>query len=236
MSNTNTLTADIFVTKYDASGNVLWAKALPALVGVGSADSRICTNNGNVYVTGHYNETVMVFGTSTLTNNNGGADMFVAKYDASGNEISAVSAGGSLNDYGQGITADNSGNVFVTGIYKSPTVMFDTIMLNNTNTNYYKAFVGRLGLHTSTVGVANQTNPTPTLSVYPNPFQDKLLIDGGELMIDKLSISNVLGELILQQNNYNTPQLLDLSTLPSGIYFLKVEDKKEQRVVKVIKE
>lgn len=314
LSNTNTLTADFFIAKYDTSGSVLWAKAFDGGDGLG-----ICTNNnGNVYVTGYYNETVIVFGTSTLTNNNGGTDMFVAKYDASGNEISAVSAGGSLNEnaHGAAIAADGNGNAFVTGTYHSPVVMFDTITLTNANTNYSNAFVGRLVLceppaditptnnklvckgsattlsvsgtgiinwyssanstfslenaysfvtpnlsvgnytyyaeaNTCTnniartaitvtvdacLGLADIANPMTTVSVYPNPFQDKLLIDSGELRIDKLSISNVLGELILQQNNYNTPQLLDLSTLPSGIYFLKVEDKKEQRVVKVIKE
>lgn len=231
LSNTNTLTANIFVAKYDVSGNVLWVKALED-----GESSGICTNfGGDTYVTGYYNGASMVFGTSTLTNN-GAADMFVVKYDAIGDEISAVSAGGSSNDYGWGIAADSDGNVFVTGNYNSPAVAFGTTTLNNTNTNtnYHNAFVGKLGLLPT--GITPLTNPPTTLLAYPNPFQDKLLINSGELRIDKLSISNLLGELILQQNNYNTSQALDLSTLPSGIYFLKVESEKEQRVAKIIKE
>jgi hypothetical protein len=54
--------------------------------------------------------------------------------------------------------------------------------------------------------------------------------------MDYLSISKSIGEIILQNRNWNTSQILDLMMLLAGTYFLKVKSKKEQCVFKFIKE
>lgn len=315
LANSNTVIPASFVAKYDASGNALWAKTF----GQGGGYSICNDSGGNAFVTGNYDGASLVFGTSTLTSN-GPSDIFVVKYDALGNELSSILTGGISDDHAQAIAVDGTGNVFITGKYNSPTVMFSATTLSNANTTYSNVFVSRLGLcggaplspnditpssnkfvcegssstlsvtgngiinwyssPTSTTALANGYNymipslsvgnytyyteantctnsisrtaitvtvdaclglvnligPKSTLSVYPNPFQDKLQINGGELMVDKLSIINSLGETILLQNNYNTSQELDVNMLPRGVYFLKVECKNEQSVVKIIKE
>jgi hypothetical protein len=79
---TNTLTNagydDIFFAKYDANGNVLWAKS----AGSTNPDvgENICTDSyGNSYVTGYYTSTSISFGTTTLPNSYN-MHMFIAKY------------------------------------------------------------------------------------------------------------------------------------------------------------
>ncbi len=74
-----------------------------------------------------------IFDTITLTNANIiNTDIFVVKYDSSGNVIWAKSIGGTdWDDYG-GISTDASGNVFVTGQYSSPSINFGTASLTNT--------------------------------------------------------------------------------------------------------
>lgn len=131
-----TLTAtgnrNVFVAKYDATGNVLWAKQT---TGNANADGRAITTDvlGNVFVTGYFNGTA-AFGTNTLNGNGTNMDIFVAKYDASGNVLWFKQAGGTSNDYGYGISSDASGNAFVTGSFVG-TVTFGSTTLTAANNN-----------------------------------------------------------------------------------------------------
>ena len=122
---------DIFVAKYDASGTVLWATS----VGGTSYDSgnSICTDaNGNVYLTGYFNSATITFDTTTLTNASAGSeDIFIAKYDATGNVLWAKSAGTPGYDRGNSVSTDTSGNVYVTGNFGSLTITFGTTTLTN---------------------------------------------------------------------------------------------------------
>jgi len=115
----NSAARNHFVVKYDANGNVLWAKkAGPSGSTVGSTASAITTDAANnVYITGSYDAT-FTYGTNTLTNM-GGSDLFFAKYDQSGNLIWAKTAGGTGNEYPSSIYSDASGNTCVTGQYNA---------------------------------------------------------------------------------------------------------------------
>lgn len=120
---------DVFIVKYDNSGNALWAKSgggISADEGFGIATDA----SGNVYVTGVFRGPSVTFDTTTLINS-GGAEIFLIKYDSNGNILWAKRAGGSNDEEGNGICTDNSGNVIITGYFRSPSVAFDTINLNN---------------------------------------------------------------------------------------------------------
>lgn len=59
---------------------------------------------------------------------------------------------------------------------------------------------------------------------YPNPAKDMLHIQLNEINESRvISIYNLLGELIIQQQN----TIMDLSLVPAGIYLLKIEGKNE---------
>ncbi|MCD6366418.1 MAG: hypothetical protein J7L46_02640 [Bacteroidales bacterium] len=104
--------SDIFLMKSTSSGQVLWV-----ISAGGFGDDRglsVKTDlSGNSYVTGYFYATAD-FGTQTLTSA-GGQDVFIAKYDASGNLIWVVQAGGSGLDIGNNITLENNGNLIITG-------------------------------------------------------------------------------------------------------------------------
>ncbi|MBL4753048.1 MAG: SBBP repeat-containing protein [Flavobacteriales bacterium] len=142
IANSNTDNSnDIFITKYDSSGNVLWAKSA-----VGSADEQsfgISTDSsGNVFVTGNFRSPTLTFGTISLTNA-GGGDIFFVKYDALGNIILAQSISASSNELGSSISVDESGNVFVTGYFWSSTITFGSTSLGNAGTN--DIFIAKFG-------------------------------------------------------------------------------------------
>jgi hypothetical protein len=93
------------------------------------AGSAMATDgNGNTYVTGYFSSTSATFGTSVLSSA-GGYDMFIVKYDPSGNVAWARRAGGSSTDMGLGVGVDGNGNVYVTGSSASTILTFDTISL-----------------------------------------------------------------------------------------------------------
>ena len=120
---------DIFVVKYNASGNVLWAKS----AGGTSSDYAygICADiGGNVYITGYFNSPSITFGTITLTNS-GINDIFVVKYNNVGNVLWAKSATGSSADYSYGICTDVNSNVYITGRFYSSPLIFGSITVTN---------------------------------------------------------------------------------------------------------
>ncbi|MBS1651193.1 MAG: T9SS type A sorting domain-containing protein [Bacteroidetes bacterium] len=142
----NTITpwfANVYVSKQDPSGNVLWAKAFASPVntlgldGGGGIGYAITTDaSKNVYIAGFFMNRI-VFGTYTLTAKDTSAstpgDMFVAKLDPSGNVLWANSAGGNMPDLAKAIAVDNSGNVFVTGIYRSKSMSLGSTTLTSPN-------------------------------------------------------------------------------------------------------
>jgi len=72
---------------------------------------------GNSYVTGSLSGT-LVLGTTTLRSQ-GGADAYVAKYDAAGMLLWAVRAGGSGDDEGRSLAIGANGLVYVAGTFAS---------------------------------------------------------------------------------------------------------------------
>ena len=120
-TNQTTLTSagsgDIFVAKYDASGDLVWANRAGgtsdalgngiAVDGAGNSYVTGCFQGSATFGSGETNET-------TLTSA-GGQDIFVAKNDASGDLVWAKRTGGTSGDRGIGIAVDGAGNSYVTG-------------------------------------------------------------------------------------------------------------------------
>jgi hypothetical protein len=90
----------------------------------------------------------------------------------------------------------------------------------------------KLQVHTKPDGIADAQHAT-FLQVYPNPTTGELKMENGELKIENVEIYNVMGKK--QSLNLSTPQFLNISHLPTGIYFLKIETEQGSVVKKVIK-
>lgn len=129
---TSTGSTDLYIVKYDPSGNVLWAStAVGSDVDISSAVA--VDDLGNVYLAGYFKSPTLTFGTTTLVNSGGFIyDLFVAKYDPDGNALWAKSAGGTGDDRAYGIAVDEAGNSFITGYFLSPTITLGPSILTNT--------------------------------------------------------------------------------------------------------
>ena len=107
-----------FVSKLDADGNFVWAKAIGE--GGEARASRIALDSSrNVYTTGHFLGTADFDpgpGSVNLSSE-GQSDIFVSKLNSSGNFVWAKAIGGTLGDEGRGIAVDASKNVYTTGSF-----------------------------------------------------------------------------------------------------------------------
>lgn len=116
---------DIFIQKLDSDGNFIWAKSMGGPIGE-SGQSINTDPDGNIYVTGDFEDTVDFNPGIDIFNliSNGAGDIFILKLDSTGNFIWAKSIGGSYWDYGLSVAIDASNNLCLTGGF-STTVDFD---------------------------------------------------------------------------------------------------------------
>ena len=122
--------ADIFTVKYNSSGSVLWAKR-NGDSGDEKATSVTTDASSNIYIAGYFNSPNMD-GLITNANSSGTTyDMFLIKYNSSGSLVGETSAGGSSDDFSQGVSTDASGNIFATGYFNSSSITFGSTNLTN---------------------------------------------------------------------------------------------------------
>jgi len=99
---------DICLTKYNNNGTKQWTRIW------GSSDYDYARgvnvdNVGNVYVAGS------TYGSFDGQSNNCSSDIFLTKYNSSGTKQWSRIWGSDTNDFGRGVSVDNSGNAYVVG-------------------------------------------------------------------------------------------------------------------------
>ncbi len=120
---------DIYITKLDANGDLLWAQNIGNNIERNRANNVAIDNNGNIYVTGYFEGTVDFdngSGTGQLTSQNI-VTAFLLKLDENGN-FQWVRKYGGPDGVSEGleVTLDNNGEVILTG-YFTGTCEFDPI-------------------------------------------------------------------------------------------------------------
>ena len=86
-------------------------------------------------------------------------------------------------------------------------------------------------LHYLTAAALEETNSSE-ISVYPNPFNDQLIIELQSSSSKEFKIYSILGEMVLKGSVNSDINTIDLSNLPPNIYFLKIE----KQSIKLIKQ
>lgn len=118
--------SDAFLAKYTSNGNYVWAISLYNLTSQSNALGLTIDSNNNIFLSGQF------FGTkdfdpspSTFTlTSNGNSDAYLAKYNSTGTFQWALNVGSVAADYASCVTADNLGNVFLSGTFQG-TVDFE---------------------------------------------------------------------------------------------------------------
>jgi hypothetical protein len=113
---------DVFVTKLNATGNLLLYSTYLGGSGTEVGRGIAVDGSGNAYVTGYtYSSNYPVtVGAAYQTTHGGGADVFVTKLNAIGDQLLySTYIGGVSDDAGYGIALDGSGHAYVTGYTSS---------------------------------------------------------------------------------------------------------------------
>ncbi len=134
LSNSSTSSNDVFIAKYSATGSLIWAKSFGGAYD-DTTTSIATDSSGNLIVVGNFTSPSITIGTTVLTNpgiaTNYGNDMFIVKYDASGNVVWANKAGGALDDHCNSVRVSQNGDILITGYFSSATCNFGANSLTN---------------------------------------------------------------------------------------------------------
>lgn len=124
-----------FLTKYNSAGVPQWAKKM---VNDGTTDASCgvaalaVDNSGNILITGRFTGSSVNFGTLAYTSSAFMyADMFVAKYNATGDAQWAKGGGSSYYDGAADIAVDAAGNCFVVGFFAGSSMNVETLSAPN---------------------------------------------------------------------------------------------------------
>jgi hypothetical protein len=123
----------LFIAKFDVNGNPLWAVEAnkPASQTYTSVTNITTDKKGNIYITGWYEDSIF-FSSDTLGTLYTNKDVFLCKYDKNGKFLWArnpriTNAG--CEAQGNGLAADNNGNVYVAGQFED-TLIFGPYILS----------------------------------------------------------------------------------------------------------
>jgi len=115
---------DIFLVKLDSSGNFLWAKGFGGTF-IEVASAITVDNSENVLMTGFFEGTVDFDpGPAAFNLNASNRDVFVIKFDLTGEMTWVKKMGGTSENYGTYLDLDAAGNVYISGYFYS-TADFD---------------------------------------------------------------------------------------------------------------
>ena len=98
-----------FLSKVNSTGTEQWTKTFSTTSNDNGNTDVAVDSSGNVYITGHTSNDID--GNTNL----GGTDIFIQKYNTSGDKQWTRTIGTSSDENPGGITIDSSGNFFVTG-------------------------------------------------------------------------------------------------------------------------
>ncbi|CAN5623956.1 Ig-like domain-containing protein [soil metagenome] len=224
---TNTLTSagqhDIFISKFDLSGNNLWAKSVPGS-GFDIANATATDNSGNVYVSGYFTETAN-FGGINVTSM-GSGDLYIVKYNSNGDFQWVRTGGGAGQDNGMYLRTDNNSNIYLTGFF-SGGAAFGSLSL----AGYGSADFILLKISTTT-DITYHNSLVRSFSLYqnyPNPFnpQTNIKFDLPESGFVSLKVYDMKGKevsILAGQNMRSGSYSVNFNAagLSSGIYFYKL--------------
>ena len=118
-ANSSTTGRDAFIVKYDSTGNALWSKTLMGSNNI-YAEGVATDSDGSVHVYGRYDSTSAIsLGNSLSLPIASGVDLYIVKYDSTGNALQYNTIDGTSSSYGYSVATDSNGNVYIGGHYNS---------------------------------------------------------------------------------------------------------------------
>lgn len=211
---------------YDASGIQIWDDTSNAV-------ERFIIPPGTIIPAGG---AMVVFGGQTPTGTFGGAIVIVADTAADG----------------KGLSLNNSGEIIVIKDANGMDLLYfnSDSLSNNPNESYtrFPDLTGEFLQHGDTTAVlfspGTQTDGTPfspstsvsevasaSVSIFPNPTTEFIRIQTQE-KVSRVLVYNLTGKVLITETN---EKLLNVKSLPNGVYFMQIETENRKQVVQFVK-
>lgn len=161
---------------------------------------------------------------SIVTSNPGNTNpVWILEIDSLSNINWQKAYGGSISEYGTNFFKTNDNSLVITANTRS----HDLDVINNNYWNCMCYDVWLFKLTPSSVTGIEETILSNTFSIYPNPANDIIHVNTyTNLINESYTITNTLGQTILDGELENEHSTINIQSLSSGIYFLQLGDKR----------
>ncbi len=237
--------SDIFLTKYDKEGNLIWFR-LAGGTGWDVAHALTITENDEIYIAGIF-EGKAGFGSKTVYSN-GGWDGFLALYDKEGNVKEVQQLGGNQNDAFYGLSCSKDKTLALVGRSESNSFSVNdkTISTKGNSDAIIFAITNPKNISSSSQNTndldKNDIQKFAPL-IYPNPTQGKLTIRFEEAIREnlKIVIYDRIGKFVQEYTIQNSELdytkkefVLSLPHLTQGVYLIKINTQNQEYSHKII--
>jgi hypothetical protein len=227
--------SNVFLTKADSSGQFLWGiESSPAsgpINGDMEAPARTMVDldgQGNAYITGTLRGSVD-WGNGVVSNGItlGVNTQTIVSFNTDGTPLwAATSMPNAAFTTAMDIATFGDGTVFFTS-HVSGEFVFTP---HSTGTGGQQSYVlGRIA--DGSTGAA-EPNALPSLSVWPVPTSDHVVINVPDLMAGGAALLDIKGQEVMSMNLRSGANTLDVSPIDAGIYMLRMSGGRTARIVK----
>lgn len=142
-----------------------------------------------------------------------------------------------VKDYVVEFSDDGSHFKNVCSVIASSATSYNCIVpANNTDKSYYRVMQQDIDSKVAYSHVVSlNASSAPLISVYPNPAQNKLYIQGIN-NFSQATVSDVSGKVLTHASVNSRNRFIDISQLTKGIYFIKFTSADSTKTIKFIKE
>jgi hypothetical protein len=217
--------SDVWITKLDLGGNILWNKCIggDGIDGCASVSVKNnmlwlgCSSSSNI--SGNKSE-----------NSKGSLDYWLLAIDTSANILFQKTIGGNNIDFIGNLFFLQQNKILMTGFSNSPVSGDKTVPPFGTEDLWFVQAEVSVGIEENIF--------SNTYHIYPNPVGNYLHIENKNLSLKQILISDISGKQILKQNAEHNKELMQINTenLKNGFYLLQLTDvNKNKTVLKLVK-
>lgn len=212
------------ISKFDASGNPLWSFVIEADSNAyNSVEGITTTKNGDIYLVGNITQGKSWYGLDTLDPIDNFAS-FVLKLDPNGNLLWKKIITGTGNEQATCITIDNTGDIYVGGLYNGDIVLGNTTYsLANNNSGNFKGFLVKYDANGNYINSFDYGNTSygedfiQDVKIKNNGIYVSASIRNGTTLPDGL---NVTGNGVVLMKFDTALMFIDYSLIESNLFFM----------------
>jgi Secretion system C-terminal sorting domain len=220
--------ADVWLIKLDSLGNKQWDKRYGG-VGGDIGASIVLAPGGGYWVSASTNSPA---GFDVTDTSYGGNDYWIFKIDSAGNKLWDKRFGGPGNDFASNFVIMPDTSIFLSGSAEVGT--------SAVKTDYGKGLTDYWLVHFKyddySTGINTVGGENNLVTVFPNPTNDILSVQGLGNKNASIEITNQMGQLLFKKRELVANDFkIDVKDFSQGVYFLEIQSEKARRVLKFVK-